>query len=113
MNKAQLIEHIARDSDMSKAEAARALNAILKGIQSTLAIGDPVVLLGFGTFTVSQHGARAGRNPHNGQRLIIKARKRVHFKAGKYLKTVVNELERPWLESFPLQESLNTAVNSQ
>jgi len=90
MNKAELIESIAEAADVSKATAARALDAALDAITRELKKGEPVTLVGFGTFTVRKREARSGRNPRTGETLKIKAAKIPGCKAGKALKDAVN-----------------------
>ena len=86
MNKADLIDSVADATDMSKAEAGRALDAVLNGIAGALSQGDSVALVGFGTFNVRERAARMGRNPATGATIQIGASKGVGFKAGKALK---------------------------
>ena len=86
MNKADLIDSVADATDMSKAEAGRALDAVLNGIAGALSQGDSVALVGFGTFNVRERAARMGRNPATGETIQIAASKGVGFKAGKSLK---------------------------
>lgn len=69
MNKTDLIEHIAKNADISKAAAGRALDALLSGVKSTLKKGGSVTLVGFGTFAVAKRAARTGRNPRTGDEL--------------------------------------------
>jgi nucleoid DNA-binding protein len=88
MNKAQLIEEIAKVT-CSKKEAELALSATLATIQKALKKGDTVTLVGFGTFGVSKRKARKGRNPQTGEAIKIKAKKVPVFKAGKGLKEAV------------------------
>lgn len=83
MNKAELIEQIAKDSGMSKKQANETLEAFTSAVVSTLKKGDTVTLVGFGTFSVSSRAARNGRNPQTGATIKIKARKVPKFKAGK------------------------------
>ena len=90
MNKTELIDKIAESADISKASAARALDAALDAITSSLKSSDPVVLVGFGTFTVKQRAARTGRNPQTGAEIHIPAARVPGFKAGKALKDAVN-----------------------
>ena len=90
MNKTELIEHIAVQADISKAAAARAIEALIDGIKSTLKKNDSVSLVGFGTFTVSKRAARTGRNPRTGAAIKIKSAKVPKFRAGKALKDAVN-----------------------
>ena len=86
MNKAQLTEAVAAATDVSKAEAGRAVEATLSAIAGSLAGDDSVSLVGFGTFNVRNRAARMGRNPQTGAAIQIKASKSVGFKAGKALK---------------------------
>ncbi len=90
MNKAELIEAVAEQADMSKAEAGRAVDAIVSTITDALTKQDDVALVGFGTFTVRERAARSGRNPQTGETIQIKAAKVPAFKAGKALKDAVN-----------------------
>lgn len=91
MNKSELIDTIAQSADISKAAAARALEAALDTITGALKRGDPVTLVGFGTFNVRQRAARSGRNPRTGETIFIKASKNPAFKAGKALKDAINQ----------------------
>jgi DNA-binding protein HU-beta len=90
VNKTELIEHIARQADISKAAAGRALEAIVGGIRVSLKKGNSVTLVGFGTFMVGKRAARVGRNPRTNQPIKIKAAKVPKFRAGKALKDAVN-----------------------
>ena len=90
MNKSELIEHIARQADISKAAATRALEALIGGVKSTLKKNKSVSLVGFGTFSVTKREARAGRNPRTGAAIKIKAAKVPKFRAGKGLKDALN-----------------------
>jgi len=89
MNKTELIEHIATETELSKADAQRALEAMIGGIKSTLKTGGTVSLLGFGSFSVTKREARTGRNPKTGDAMKIKAAKVAKFKAGKGLKDFI------------------------
>jgi DNA-binding protein HU-beta len=82
MNKAELIDAIAGESGLTKADSKRALDAFLGNVGKALKKGDSVVLIGFGTFKVAQRAARNGRNPQTGKVIKIKAKKVVKFKAG-------------------------------
>jgi DNA-binding protein HU-beta len=82
MNKGDLIEAIAKNADLSKADAGRALDATLEAVSKTLKKGDKVTLPGFGTFSVTKRAARMGRNPATGETIKIKAKKTPKFKAG-------------------------------
>ncbi|ALP53527.1 DNA-binding protein HU [Candidatus Tenderia electrophaga] len=90
MNKAELIEAVAEQADMSKADAGRAVDAMVNTITSAMKKQDDVSLIGFGTFTVRERAARSGRNPQTGETIQIKAAKVPAFKAGKALKDAVN-----------------------
>lgn len=91
MNKSELIDLISEKAELTKIAASRALDALLEGITTSLQKGDPVVLVGFATFTVKQRPAREGRNPSTGEKIKIKAAKVVGFKAGKGLKDAVKD----------------------
>lgn len=90
MNKAELIELVGSKTNLSKSDAADAVEAVFKGIQQTLQNGDSVTLVGFGTFSVSDRAARTGRNPRTGEVITIPASKSPKFKAGKALKDALN-----------------------
>ena len=90
MNKSELIDAIAKDADISKADAGRVLDAFTDGVTAALKMGDSVTLIGFGTFKVNSRAARTGRNPQTGKELKIAARKAPAFTAGKALKDAVN-----------------------
>ncbi len=89
MNKSELIDAVAAQSDLTKADSKRALDATLAAITGELAAGNEVALLGFGTFKVSERSARTGRNPQTGAEIQIAASKLPGFKAGKALKEQV------------------------
>src|SRR5947207_15911016 len=90
VNKSELIEHIAKQADISKAAATRALEAVIGGVKTTLKKNNSVSLVGFGTFSVSKRAARSGRNPRTGATIKIKAAKVPKFRPGKALKDAVN-----------------------
>ncbi|MGD9583612.1 MAG: HU family DNA-binding protein [Lysobacterales bacterium] len=90
MNKTDLINTIADNAELSKADAGRALEALIKVVKKALKSGDTVAIVGFGTFSVRKRAARTGRNPQTGATLKIKASKSPGFKAGKALKDAVN-----------------------
>ncbi len=90
MNKVDIIDHVARSADLSKAAAGRAIEATISAIKTTLKKGGMVTLVGFGTFYVGKRAARAGRNPQTGAAIKIKAAKVPKFRAGKALKDAVN-----------------------
>ena len=85
MNKGELIDKIANNSDMNKADTEKVLNSVLSTITETIAAGDKVTLIGFGTFSVSARAAREGRNPQTGKAIAIPAKNVVKFKAGSKL----------------------------
>jgi DNA-binding protein HU-beta len=86
MNKSELVEYMADQADVSKAAAARALEAFVDAVKITLKKGDTVTLIGFGSFSVTKRAARTGRNPRTGAEIKIKAAKVPKFKPGKGLK---------------------------
>lgn len=90
MNKNDLVASVAVSSKMSKADAAKAVEATLAAITKTLRGGGEVRLVGFGTFLVSKRAASEGRNPRTGEPIRIPASKQPKFKAGKALKDAVN-----------------------
>ncbi|HNY45452.1 MAG TPA: HU family DNA-binding protein [Casimicrobium sp.] len=90
MNKAELIESIAKSADVSKAAATRALDGAIKAISLALKKNDVVTLVGFGSFYVGKRTARTGRNPRTGAAIKIKAAKVPKFRAGKALKDAIN-----------------------
>lgn len=90
MNKTELIEHISAKSDLSKAEAGRALDAFIDAVTTTLKDNDTVTLVGFGTFSVSERAARVGRNPRTGEAIQIKKAHVPKFRPGKALRDAVN-----------------------
>ncbi|MCB0397373.1 MAG: HU family DNA-binding protein [Flavobacteriales bacterium] len=89
MNKAELVEAIAKDAKISKADAKRALEAFISNTGKVLKKGDRVSLVGFGSFSVSKRAARKGRNPQTGKEIKIAAKKVVRFKAGADLSSKV------------------------
>jgi len=90
MTKAELVEKMAKDADISKAAAAKALSSMTDSIKKALKNKDgKVTLVGFGTFTKVRRKARKGRNPQTGESIKIKASNAVKFKAGKALKDAV------------------------
>lgn len=90
MNKSDLVDAIADSAGLSKADAARALDAVVDTVTDALKAGDSVSLVGFGTFSVRDRAARTGRNPRTGETIQIAASKNPAFKAGKALKDAVN-----------------------
>ncbi len=90
MNKTELTDAVAEAAGLTKADAAKALDAVLSSISGTLASGEQVSLIGFGTFLVRDRAARTGRNPQTGAEIKIAAAKVPAFKPGKALKDAVN-----------------------
>jgi DNA-binding protein HU-beta len=90
MNKSELINAIAEQGNLSKADAGLGLAALIKTIETTLKAGDAITLVGFGTFAVKDRPERTGRNPQTGQEITIAAAKVPSFKPGKALKDAVN-----------------------
>lgn len=90
MNKAELIDAMAADAGISKADAKRALDGFVNATTSALKKGDRISLVGFGSFSVSKRAARTGRNPQTGKEIKISAKNVVRFKAGADLSGKVN-----------------------
>jgi DNA-binding protein HU-beta len=89
VNKSELIEHIAKQADISKAAASRSLEALIGAVKVTLKKGGSVTVTGFGTFTAPKRAARTGRNPRTGAAIKIKAAKVPKFRPGKGLRDAV------------------------
>ena len=90
MNKNDLVASVAENTGLSKSDATKAVDAVFDAIGSSLKTGDEVRLVGFGTFTVSARAASEGRNPRTGEKIQIAASKQPKFKAGKWLRDIVN-----------------------
>lgn len=90
MNKAKLIDSVASAANLSKAEAGRAVDAVVGAVTSALSDGEQVSVVGFGTFSVKHRSARSGRNPRTGETIQIAASNVPGFKAGKALRDAVN-----------------------
>jgi DNA-binding protein HU-beta len=90
MNKADLIDAVAEAADLSKAQAGRAVEALVDSVTGALKKGDQVSIVGFGSFLVRRREARKGRNPKTGATIDIAASNAPAFKAGKALKDAVN-----------------------
>jgi len=88
-NKAQLVDDVASKTGLTKKDAAAAVDAVFGSVQSTLAKGEKVQLIGFGNFEVRQRAARKGRNPQTAKEIQIPASKVPAFKPGKALKDAV------------------------
>lgn len=91
MNKAELVEAIATETKLTKADAGRALEAFVTATTKALKKGDRVALVGFGSFSVAKRAARIGRNPQTGKAIKIAAKKVAKFKAGTELGKAVNK----------------------
>ncbi len=89
MNKTELINSVAEAAGLTKKDATKAVESVFETIQSTLANGEKVQLIGFGNFEVRERAARKGRNPQSGEEIDIAASKVPAFKAGKALKDAV------------------------
>jgi DNA-binding protein HU-beta len=94
MNKQELIEHVADATDLSKAAAGAAIDAVVEGITKALKKGEEVRLVGFGTFSVKERAAGKGRNPATGEEIKIPASKSARFKSGTALKAAVNTAKK-------------------
>ncbi len=90
MNKTQLIEEVAKNAELKKADAKKAVEAFVEVVTESLKNGEKVQMVGFGTFEVAERAAREGRNPRTGTTMKIKASKAPKFKAGKALKDALN-----------------------
>lgn len=90
MKKAELVEAVAQEAGLTKADATKAIDATFAALTKALANGDKIAILGFGTFAVSKREAREGRNPRTGEVVQIAARNAVTFKPGAALKEAVN-----------------------
>jgi DNA-binding protein HU-beta len=89
MTKAELIGKMAKEAKVTKAAADKAIASFVDGVKKALKKGDKVMLIGFGTFSVTQRKARTGRNPQTGKEIKIPARKAPKFAAGSALKKAV------------------------
>jgi DNA-binding protein HU-beta len=89
MNKTELVNAVAEQSELTKQDAAKAVDALFKTISNTLSKEEKIQLIGFGTFEVRERAARTGRNPQTGEEMQIAASKVPAFKPGKELKEAV------------------------
>ena len=94
MNKTELTDAVAKVSKLSKADSKKAIDAVLEVFSKTLKKGEPIQLIGFGTFKVADRKARTGRNPSTGEEIKIPASKAVTFSAGQNLKDLVNKRKK-------------------
>jgi len=90
MNKAELINAISEEAGLSKVDAKKALEALVKSVSDALVAGDKVSLVGFGTFSVSERAERSGINPATKEAITISAKKVAKFKAGAELSASIN-----------------------
>ena len=90
MNKTELVAAMAEQAELTKKDAEKAISALVESISETLAKGEKIQLVGFGTFEVAERAARTGQNPQTGKAIEIPASKAPKFKAGKALKDTVN-----------------------
>lgn len=90
MTKSELIDHVAQRAELSKADAGKAVDAVLDTIEDTLKRGGDITISGFGKFHVAQRGAREGVHPRTGEKIQIAASKSPKFTAGSALKKSVN-----------------------
>ncbi len=90
MNKSEFVEKVAEATGFTKADAAKAVDAVVETVTEALKDGDSISLVGFGTFSVKRREARTGRNPRTGEAIQIAASNIPSFKAGKSLKDAVN-----------------------
>jgi len=91
LNKSELVDQVAARTNLSKKEAGLAVDAMFESIESALASGEKVQIVGFGSFEVRDRSARTGRNPQTGEEIEIEARRVPVFKAGKALKEAVSK----------------------
>jgi DNA-binding protein HU-beta len=94
MNKQELVEAIASNAELTKADAKKALDAFISATTAALKKGDRLALVGFGSFSVADRAARTGRNPQTGKEIKIAAKKVVRFKAGADLAETVNKKKK-------------------
>jgi DNA-binding protein HU-beta len=90
MNQTELIAAVAERAGLTKADAGKAVEALVGAITDTLRQGDEIRITGFGTFGISERGERQGRNPQTGAQITIAASKTAKFTAGKAVKDVLN-----------------------
>lgn len=94
MNKADLIEAIATDCDITKVAAQRALDSVIDNVVNGVTKGDTVQLIGFGSFSSGKRAARTGRNPRTGEAIKIAAARTIKFTAGKAFKDALNKKKK-------------------
>ena len=89
MNRTDLMTRIAKEAEITKRQAAKALDALVDGMQEALGRGDSIILMGFGTLSVMSRSPRKGRNPRTGREIFIPASKTAKFRAGKGLREAI------------------------
>lgn len=94
MNKSHLIEKVAKEVGISKVAADKVIDTVIAGVCEALSKGERVTFVNFGSFTLGERSARAGRNPQTGEAINIEARKFVRFTIGKKLDRQVNQKRR-------------------
>jgi integration host factor subunit beta len=99
MTKADLVERVAREADMTKKDAEQLVEIIFDSITDTLNKGEKIELRGFGSFRVRERNSRKGRNPKTGDSVSIPAKRVAYFKPGKELKELINQNESPGAEA--------------
>lgn len=109
MNKTQLIEQVANDAELTKAQAAKSVQAVFDAITGALKNGDQVSLIGFGSFSVTDRPARTGRNPRTSEEIQIPAARLPKFKPGKGLKDAV-AMPKPAAAAKPKPRAKSTAA---
>src|SRR3954467_2803069 len=98
MTKADLVERVAREADMTKKDAEQLVEIIFDSIPETLNKGGKIELRGFGSFRVRERNSRKGRNPKTGDSVAIPAKRVAYFKPGKELKELINQNDDPAVE---------------
>lgn len=91
MNKAELIEQVADETDLSKADVSKVVDSFVKTVITNLKQGDTVTVAGFGTFAAPERAAREGRNPKTGETILIPSAKAPKFKPSTNFKKIVND----------------------
>src|SRR5437868_14498793 len=99
MTKADLVERVAREAEMTKKDAEQLVEIIFDSITDTLNKGEKIELRGFGSFRVRERNSRKGRNPKTGDSVAIPAKRVAYFKPGKELKELINHNEAPGVEA--------------
>jgi len=100
MTKADLVERVAREADMTKKDAEQLVEIIFDSITETLNKGEKIELRGFGSFRVRERNSRKGRNPKTGDSVAIPAKRVAYFKPGKELKELINQHDEPASTTF-------------